>query len=370
MKYTNRMISIILASMLAVSSVIGSGSAMTAYAAEETTDAVEVLTPSVAFNSQYASVDTELSVTVSNAENYTVVWYVDGTEAGTGESYLVTENDLEKFIRADVITDGEVIASNSLYCSTLPVVYIDCEKLDEMNGSWTHEDYYDATMKIQGNDEFNSEKQLYDNVIEIKGRGSSTWGFPKKPYKIKLDKKTSIFGMGKNKHWVLLANYADKSLIRNYTANSLAQGLGELAMDSVFVDVVMNGEYCGNYQLCEHVRIDENRVDIYDFESAAEDAAEAVCDAAGITVKADKKALETQMSEDFAWMTTGVVTFNDVEYNVSEMYPDWTELRSHIDNFDGYLLELAKNAKDDITNWETPNRNLMCSSKPEFLLTN
>ena len=67
-------------------------------------------------------------------------------------------------------------------------------------------------MKIQGNERYNLETtKLYDGKIEIKGRGNSTWGLPKKPYKIKLDSKTNLFSMGKNKHWVLLANYYDSS---------------------------------------------------------------------------------------------------------------------------------------------------------------
>lgn len=48
----------------------------------------------------------------------------------------------------------------------------------------------------------------------------------KKPYKIKLDKKADLFGMGKNKHWVLLANYYDNSLVRNRLTYYLGRKLG------------------------------------------------------------------------------------------------------------------------------------------------
>ena len=53
---------------------------------------------------------------------------------------------------------------------------------------------------------------LYDGDIKIRGRGNSTWFAPKKPYRIKLDKKTDLFGMGNNKDYVLLANYYDPLL--------------------------------------------------------------------------------------------------------------------------------------------------------------
>ena len=49
----------------------------------------------------------------------------------------------------------------------------------------------------------------------IRGRGNSTWGAEKNPFKFKLEKSTDLLGMGKNKHWVLLANHYDLSLLRN-----------------------------------------------------------------------------------------------------------------------------------------------------------
>ena len=57
----------------------------------------------------------------------------------------------------------------------------------------------------------------------IRGRGNSTWRTPKKPYKFKLDKSADLFGMGKNKHWVLIANFYDTSL----TVDRLVGWIGE-----------------------------------------------------------------------------------------------------------------------------------------------
>ena len=47
----------------------------------------------------------------------------------------------------------------------------------------------------------------------------------KKPYKLKFDKKVDLFGNGKAKTWVLLANYSDKSMIRNHMAFLLGDEL-------------------------------------------------------------------------------------------------------------------------------------------------
>lgn len=106
------------------------------------------------------------------------------------------------------------------------------------------------------------------NLDYIRGRGNSTWNVDKKPYKIKLDKSANLLGMGKNKHWVLLANRYDNSKLRNKITYWLSQRMGmEFTPKCVFVDVVMNGRYLGSYYLCEHIRVGETRVNIDDLEA-------------------------------------------------------------------------------------------------------
>lgn len=63
-------------------------------------------------------------------------------------------------------------------------------------------------MVIKNNGESN--EIICSDGIEIKGRGNMSWSYSKKPYKIKLNSKVDMFGMGKNKHWVLLANFLYK----------------------------------------------------------------------------------------------------------------------------------------------------------------
>lgn len=95
--------------------------------------------------------------------------------------------------------------------------------------------------------------------MSIKGRGNSTWSMPKKPYNMtiykddtyaKKDKVKLIDGGDKSNKWTLLANYFDNALIRNKVAYDLAQDM-EIGLDSQFVDLWMNGEYLGNYLLCQ-----------------------------------------------------------------------------------------------------------------------
>lgn len=84
----------------------------------------------------------------------------------------------------------------------------------------------------------------------IKGRGNSTWDMEKKPYKLKLDDQVPLLGMPAGKDWALLANHADKTLLRNALAFCVArvQGLPHTP-DSRMLELTLNGSYDGLYQL-------------------------------------------------------------------------------------------------------------------------
>ena len=119
----------------------------------------------------------------------------------------------------------------------------------------------------------NGKMTLDSELKQIKGRGNATWFCPKKPYNIKFDSKTALLGMAKAKKWTLLANYADKSLIHNAFAWEFSDELGLMyGSEYRHVDLYINGEYLGNYVVCESVEVGGNRVDIEDLEDANEDA--------------------------------------------------------------------------------------------------
>ncbi len=95
----------------------------------------------------------------------------------------------------------------------------------------------------------------------IRIRGNSTAEAPKKPYNIKFNQKIDFFGMGKAKKWVLLSNPFDPTLIRNKLVFDLASNLSfEYSPKSYFLDVWLNGEYVGNYQLTEKIEFGKNRI--------------------------------------------------------------------------------------------------------------
>lgn len=102
-------------------------------------------------------------------------------------------------------------------------------------------------------------------TAQLKGRGNWTWnGFDKKPYKIKFDKKQSVFGLPKNKHWVLLA-LADDYLgcLKTPAGFRISEAVGLRWTPAIQpVELVLNGQYQGLYFLVEHVRVDANRINI------------------------------------------------------------------------------------------------------------
>ncbi len=106
--------------------------------------------------------------------------------------------------------------------------------------------------------------KIYTDSLEVKGRGNASWTFPKKPYRMKLYKKASLLGLpAVEKSWTLINNYGDKTLMRNLLAFDLSKRL-EIPYTPAGkpVDVFLNGEYKGNYQLCDQIEVATNRVEV------------------------------------------------------------------------------------------------------------
>ncbi len=141
---------------------------------------------------------------------------------------------------------------------SLPIIYITTDS----GSGVTSKDYVPGSFSIDynGNGKY---KNLKDVRMNIRGRGHSSWELSKKPYKIKLEEKKSLFGLTKAKEWVLLANHVDKSLMRN----NLAMSMGSLLDNMVFVphsymvDLFVNGKYEGVYSICEQIEMKEGRVE-------------------------------------------------------------------------------------------------------------
>lgn len=144
--------------------------------------------------------------------------------------------------------------------STIPVFYIETEnnapivsKEKYLNASYWIGPMVDNNVSAIGS-------PADPQPMRIRGRGHSSWRGDKKPYKLKLGKKSELMGMPKNKHWALLKPS------ENTVAGLQLGKLMNMGWTSDFrpVEVVLNGDYIGLYFLTETIRIDENRVNIYE----------------------------------------------------------------------------------------------------------
>ncbi len=144
--------------------------------------------------------------------------------------------------------------------SDIPVLRFEFPDYPEAETVWSKEDYIDANLDIEGN---GFTDNLSGLTLQIRGRGNSTWGMPKKPMRLKFSKKTSICGFPKMKSYVLLNNYLDPTMMKNVLAMWLANRLEvPYANTMVPCHVFINGNYAGAYTLTEKVGINAGSVDI------------------------------------------------------------------------------------------------------------
>ena len=110
---------------------------------------------------------------------------------------------------------------------------------------------------------------LDKNTVDVEAiagtreRGNASRGFPKKPWRVKFDKKQNVLGSpAKAKKWCLINNYGDKTLMRNEIAFEVSRRMRMAYTPFIrSVDVVMNGEYKGTYQLCDQVELNDGRIE-------------------------------------------------------------------------------------------------------------
>ncbi len=151
----------------------------------------------------------------------------------------------------------------------LPTLYVETEGNVAITSK---EDYVSSTLTYVDGDSLAS----YEDV-GIRGRGNSTWGLAKKPYRIKFDKKERFLGEdhANAKSWTLLANHADKTLLRNAVASEMGRFMGmDFNPAARFVDLYVNGSYQGNYQISDQVEVRKKRVEVEEQDYPLEEGAD------------------------------------------------------------------------------------------------
>lgn len=144
----------------------------------------------------------------------------------------------------------------------LPVMRIDTEGGRSITSKET---YLNAHMKLTEDVKTRGGGDVLEADLLIKGRGNSTWLFKKKPYRLKFNEKVSLLGEHKDRSWILLANYADKSVLRTHAAFYMGKISNlEYTSSSHFVELFLNGKYDGTYELCEKIKVSNHRVAVGD----------------------------------------------------------------------------------------------------------
>lgn len=186
-------------------------------------------------------------------------------DAGLGENYerevhlAIVQRDPdtgnEFYIQSPAIRILSEVDPAGTVKTGLPIIYVQTQ--DGM-AIKSKTEYVTAELQVRGVEGLPG---LDPAACLIRGRGNTTWEWPKKPYLIKFDQKQSLFGMPAHKRWVLLANFMDRSLMRNLVSMKVASMTAlDWTPGCVPVELVLNGRHMGSYLLIEQVRVDNHRV--------------------------------------------------------------------------------------------------------------
>jgi len=111
---------------------------------------------------------------------------------------------------------------------------------------------------------------INNNKIEAEGkanrkfRGNGSSYYPKLSYKVKFsEKKIFLNFSSESKKWNLISNYLDKTLIRNLLSLEISR-LFEMkyTVNCKPIDVICNGEYLGNFIICEQIEVKKDKINI------------------------------------------------------------------------------------------------------------
>ncbi len=214
--------------------------------------------------------------TAGNADTNGNAADANGTQAGAGANNGSTAGTDDQAV-GETEGDTEVLAAaagDSIYpdgfTMSIPVLKINVTKgkgkeatetgkaaIDAMNASDDHSYKCTGTMDVEVPDGFKYADQAADTELRsmtglkidyIRGRGNSTWAHEgKRPYKVKLKDETSLLGMQANKHWALIANAFDPSMMRNRITYWIGRELNmEFTPEAVPVDVFIGSDADGD----------------------------------------------------------------------------------------------------------------------------
>lgn len=171
-------------------------------------------------------------------------------------NYMMLPFGKDYKVQVDFLTDHPTGEYN------VPAIYITTADGRPVSTKTT---YKEGTVAIDGGGVF---PDLEETPMQIKGRGNSSWSgnpYDKNPYHFKFSTKTSVLGLRKGKHWNLIANKQHMSMMTNAIGMKVARMVGtQAANDEIPVELYVNGEYRGSYNLTAKVGFGNNSLDVSD----------------------------------------------------------------------------------------------------------
>ena len=219
------------------------------------------------------------------------------------------------------------------YVSGLPEIHItlaDGLSLNTVNAGSKETKYPGNAVILRAED---GTQTAYEDV-ELKGRGNFTWNQPqmlKKPYQLKFSSKVNLFGMGKAKKWVLLANQTDGTLMRNKLVFDLAAALQmPFTPQSKWADVYVDGDYIGNYLVCEKNEIGAERVNL-------KDASGVLCEVNGNSGTLDEHWFQTEIDKTVIVLSDSVTDDFGQENSLAEAA--FSDVRAKLNRMEALLYD-------------------------------
>jgi hypothetical protein len=213
----------------------------------------------------------------------------------------------------------------------------------------TREEYVDLSVRVESKINGVNVIEHETSEAKLRGRGNSTWDLTeKKPYRMRFESNTSILGMPKAKNYVLLAEFSDKSLMRNVIVQKMVSLMNNLpySLETRFVDLYVNEEYRGVYVLTEQVEVHKNKFFIESIPGTVD---------TGYFLEMDHRIVYKGVQENFDWFYV-----RGIPYEIKE--PDVDDINysiNHVNYIFEYMIaiENALIAKSnyehliDVDNW-------------------
>ena len=176
------------------------------------------------------------------------------------------------------------------------------------------------------------ESEVYE--LTVRGRGNSSFKMPKYGMKLEFTDKVSLLGMPKNRDWALVANFGDKTHLRNYMMTRLSEWLGAKYTPRMqFVEVYLNRNYMGLYLLSETIKVGKNRVNIDENDTTF------------LLEKEDSKKFDPPY----------VLTDNQYYYHIKSPKNPSPEteklLKNHLNAFENFMEDYYLHRTNEIKNW-------------------